>query len=89
MKNENKWTSCGLNTDWCVQAWHYGTNIPNCEDGDYYVLDNEDGEFIVARYFPSKEEGCTNYMRVRFSSKADAMEYVSFLVDGIKINHSH
>ena len=88
MKNENKWTPCGLNADWCIQAWHYGTNIPNYEDGDYYVLDNEDGTFVVAQYFPSKEEDCTKDI-ASFSSKADAMEYVSFLVDGIKINHSH
>ena len=88
MKNENKWTPCGLNADWCIQAWHYGTNIPNYEDGDYYVLDNEDGTFAVAQYFPSKEEDCTKEI-ASFSSKVDAMEYVSFLVDGIKINHFH
>jgi len=87
MNDENKWTPCGLNADWCVQAWHYGKNTPNCVDGDYYVLDNEDGKFIVARYFPSKEEGCTKCI-ASFSSKADAMECISFLADG-KINNSH
>ena len=37
--------SCGLNADWCVQAWHFGpTGAPNTHQGDYYILDLEDDE---------------------------------------------
>jgi len=75
MNNEQKWTPCGLNADWCIQAWHYGTNEPNSVDGDYYVLDNEDGNFIVARYFPSKEEDCVTTI-ASFPTKAKAMAMV-------------
>ena len=75
MDNTHKWTPCGLNADWCIQAWHYGTNEPNSVDGDYYVLDNEDGKFLVARYFPSKEEDCVTTIAA-FSTKAEAMAMV-------------
>jgi len=75
MNETHKWTPCGLNADWCVQAWHYGTNKPNCVDGDYYVLDNEDGNFLVARYFPSKEEDCVTTI-ASFLTKAEAMAMV-------------
>jgi len=75
MNETHKWTPCGLNADWCVQAWHYGTNKPNCVDGDYYVLDNEDGNFLVARYFPSKEEDCVTTI-ASFPTKAEAMAMV-------------
>ena len=75
MDNTHKWTECGLNADWCIQAWHYGTNEPNSVDGDCYVLDNEDGKFLVARYFPSKEEDCVTTI-TSFPTKADAMAMV-------------
>ena len=75
MNETHKWTPCGLNADWCIQAWHYGTNDPNCVDGDYYVLDNEDGNFLVARYFPSKEEDCVTTI-ASFPTKAEAMAMV-------------
>ena len=75
MNDSHKWTPCGLNADWCIQAWHYGTNDPNCVDGDYYVLDNEDGNFLVARYFPSKEEDCVTTI-ASFPTKAEAMAMV-------------
>ena len=75
MNETHKWTPCGLNADWCIQAWHYGTNDPNCVDGDYYVLDNEDGNFLVARYFPSKEEDCVTTI-ASFLTKAEAMAMV-------------
>jgi len=75
MDNTHKWTPCGLNADWCIQAWHYGTNEPNSVDGDYYVLDNEDGKFLVARYFPTKEEDCTITI-ASFPTKAKAMAMV-------------
>jgi len=75
MNNTHKWTPCGLNADWCIQAWHYGTNEPNSVDGDYYVLDNEDGKFLVARYFPSKEEDCVTTI-ASFPTKAEAMAMV-------------
>lgn len=79
---ENKWTECGLNADWCVQAWHYGTNTPNFEDGDYYVVDNEDGNFLIHQTFPSEndKEDYDPYKAVvfinSFKSKDEAMRFV-------------
>ena len=75
MSNTHKWTECGLNAEWCVEAWHYGTNEPNSVDGDYYVCDDEDGTFSVNRYFPTKEEDCTITI-ASFPTKADAMAKV-------------
>tara|TARA_R110000851_G_scaffold218403_1_gene371309 strand:+ start:256 stop:699 length:444 start_codon:yes stop_codon:yes gene_type:complete len=75
MSNTHKWTECGLNAEWCVEAWHYGTNEPNSVDGDYYVCDDEDGTFSVNRYFPTKEEDCTITI-ASFLTKADAMAMV-------------
>lgn len=82
MNKEHKWTECGLNADWCIQAWHYGTNEPNCVDGDYYVLDNEDGNFLVQRYYPSERDKVDHdpYKEVvfiaSFPTKAEAMAMV-------------
>jgi hypothetical protein len=84
----SKWTECGLNADWCVQAWHYGTNAPNCVDGDYYVVDNEDGDFLVHQTFPSErdKEDHDQYKEVvfkaRFSSKREAMAFVESKLKG-------
>ena len=75
MNNTHKWTECGLNAEWCVEAWHYGTNEPNSVDGDYYVCDDEDGTFSVNRYFPTEEEDCTITI-AEFPTKADAMAMV-------------
>ena len=45
-------TPCGLNADWCVQAWHLGDGEPNRLDGDLYLLDTEDGHWeIVSRHY--------------------------------------
>ena len=76
------WRTCGLNADWCVQAWHYGVNEPNVVDGDYYVIDNEDGNFLVQRYYPSEryKEDHDSYKEVvfvkSFPSKREAMRFV-------------
>ena len=52
--------SCGLNADWCVQAWHLGPGPgPNRWSGDYYILDDEGepGNFILVRRRYEDEEG--------------------------------
>tara|TARA_R110000824_G_scaffold6737_1_gene31112 strand:+ start:212 stop:466 length:255 start_codon:yes stop_codon:yes gene_type:complete len=50
-------TDCGLNADWSVDAIHYGTNRPNYDDGDLYVIENEArGTFDIVKYFPTREE---------------------------------
>ena len=55
--NLPRFTDCGLNADWSVEAIHYGTNKPNYEDGDLYVIENEaHGTFDIVKYFPSREE---------------------------------
>jgi len=55
--NLPRFTDCGLNADWSVEAIHYGTNKPNYEDGDLYVIENEArGTFDIVKYFPSREE---------------------------------
>jgi len=47
---------CGLNADWCVQAWHFGpASGPNMSPGDYYILDMErDGFYEIVRRFPGE-----------------------------------
>lgn len=49
---------CGLNADWCVSAWHLGpSTTPNRTDGDYYLLDDEDGDAVtLARQYPHVED---------------------------------
>jgi hypothetical protein len=45
---------CGLNGDWNCQAWHLGpSSQPNRVDGDFYLLDMEDGDLcsIVTRSY--------------------------------------
>ena len=55
--NLPKFTDCGLNADWSVEALHYGTNRPNYDDGDLYVIENEArGTFDIVKYFPTREE---------------------------------
>jgi hypothetical protein len=40
-KNYKGLTRCGLNADWSVSAWHFGTT-PRGADGALYIIDNED-----------------------------------------------
>lgn len=43
---------CGLNADWCVDAWHLSEGAPNTTSGDLYLLDDEQGTYeIVRRYY--------------------------------------
>jgi hypothetical protein len=44
-------------------------------DGDFYVIDNEEGMFEVYRYYPSREEE-TNDLICAWPSKRDAMAFV-------------
>lgn len=54
---------CGLNADWCCEAWHLGPSLsPNLNDGDVYLLHDYDSSegtmgFIVARQFPTRDDG--------------------------------
>lgn len=42
----------GLNGDWSVSAWHLGpSSVPNKNDGDFYLLDNEDNSYSVVQRF--------------------------------------
>ena len=76
MNDTHKWTECGLNADWVYRAWHYGTNDPNCVDGDYYVFENEDdGKYLVLRSYPSREEDTVVHV-AEFPTKAEAMAMV-------------
>ena len=45
-----RFTSCGLNADWCVSAWHVGDNKPNTVSGDIYVIEDEDAYPELARF---------------------------------------
>jgi len=74
-----EWTQCGLNSDWSYDAWHYGHSIPNTVDGDYYVLDKEDGTFSVVQYFPSREEDCNITIKSGFSSLDVAKKFVEVI----------
>jgi hypothetical protein len=43
-------TRCGLNGDWNCDAWHVGPSTnANERGGDLYLLDNEEGGWIVVR----------------------------------------
>ena len=43
-------TRCGLNADWNCDAWHVGPGSDPAEHtGDIYLLDNEDGGWLVVR----------------------------------------
>ena len=76
MNDSHKWTPCGLNADWIYRAWHYGTNEPNCIDGDYYVFENEDdGKYLVYRSYPNREEDTVVHV-AEFPTKAEAMAMV-------------
>ena len=43
MRDENNggFTRCGLNADWSVSAWHFGSPELGA-DGAHYIIDNED-----------------------------------------------
>ena len=72
---EENWKPCGLNGDWNCQAYHYGKNQPNSIDGDYYVLELEGDAggkgFHVVRYFPNKDEDCTEGLTPNKDSEGD------------------
>jgi len=42
---------CGLNSDWCVDAYHLSGGDPNQTTGDYYIVDNEDDTWTLLRRF--------------------------------------
>jgi hypothetical protein len=69
------WQPCGLNGDWCVQAYHYGFNSPNIWDGEYYVTDQEDGTFDVVRYYPNRDEDCVESIQQGFNSLEGAKAF--------------
>jgi hypothetical protein len=59
-KLDAKWPRCGLNADWCVNAWHVGPSArPNRESGDMYILDGEErgGWHLVARWYNDEDMG--------------------------------
>ena len=52
-------TECGLNADWSVSAWHFGSPGRGA-DGAHYIIDNEDIDqtfSIVRRWI-----NCPDYM---------------------------
>ena len=69
------WKPCGLNGDWCVEAYHYGFKSPNLWDGDYYVTDQEDGTFDVVRYYPERDEYCVQSIQQGFNSLEGAKAF--------------
>ena len=80
-ETKTKWTPCGLNGDWNCEAYHYGENRPNWEDGDYYVLalegDSGGEGYEVCRYYPSRDDGCTEMLTTEvFPSLASAKAFI-------------
>lgn len=73
---EYMWQECGLNSTWCVQAWHYGFDEPNYYDGDVYVVDQEDGTYDVVRRYLQREEDECKSVEGGFKSKEEAMRFV-------------
>ena len=36
---------CGLNADWCIDAWHVHSGAtPNTQSGDLYLLQDDEGD---------------------------------------------
>ena len=51
-------TRCGLNADWNCDAWHVGPGSDPAEHtGDVYLLDNEEGGWIVVRRWHLDDTG--------------------------------
>jgi len=46
---DERFQRCGLNADWCCDAWHMGAGEANVTDGELYAVDTEDGAFAVTR----------------------------------------
>jgi hypothetical protein len=49
-----RWTECGLDSNWSVRAWHYGTSSPNRQSGDCYVIEDDctavgDPAFVIVQ----------------------------------------
>ena len=69
---------CGLNADWCVEAWHFGpTGTPNQHSGDYYILDLEDPDdadaFELVRRFYADDCGDNDEILTIAKGSAEAM----------------
>lgn len=54
--------SAGLNADWSVTAFHLGpSGVPNTNDGDFYLVENDDGSWeIVQRFYMDEDKGEDN-----------------------------
>lgn len=48
-----KYPTCGLNADWCVQAWYLDGpwSEANLTSGGTYLLDNEDGTYLILKRY--------------------------------------
>jgi len=71
-------TSCGLNADWSVSAWHLvlpGDNTrPNTRSGDLYLLESEDGPpdwVLVQRFYEADESGDDRIDEIESSDNLD------------------
>ena len=51
--------ACGLNADWCVQAWYLDgpAEEANLVSGGLYLLDNEDGTYLIVKRYYEDEDG--------------------------------
>lgn len=47
-----------MNADWAVSAWHLSSGPANLTPGDFYLLDNEDGTYLVVSrdYLPDNDD---------------------------------
>ena len=54
-----KYPTCGLNADWCVQAWYLDGpwSEANLTSGGTYLLDNEDGTYLIVKRYYEDEDG--------------------------------
>jgi len=65
----------GLNGDWSVSAWHLGPGSePNQVSGDWYVMDNEDETYSIARRWYVGDDGGYQGLPNQYRKQADGFE---------------
>ena len=81
---------CGLNSDWCVQAWCLSIGFPNRHDGGIYLLDKEqdypeDGPAyeVVERFYQYDGHNDEINSLIEFETAEKALDWV-LLLDSVK-----
>lgn len=80
--------SCGLNADWCVNAWHISPGEANKKSGDFYIIDDECRKLsLVRRWLASEDNDETqNFMSVDLVglSRSECADSIKILIGTAK-----